>query len=118
MNEPGADKVAAAKARMAELAAKFIDRSAGELDSMRDSLAKLTAGEVGALNDLHHLAHRMCGTGATLGFDVLSDCAMRIEHLAEAQPLATIPADPVLTQIGAGIEALGAEIARLRAAPG
>jgi HPt (histidine-containing phosphotransfer) domain-containing protein len=118
MNEPLGDKVAAAKARMAELAAKFIDRSAGELDSMRDCLGRLTAGEVGALNDIHHLAHRMCGTGATLGFDGLSDCAMRIERLAEAQPPATLPGDAALTQLGIGIEALGAEIARLRAGRG
>ena len=118
MTEPGEDKVAAARARIAELAEKFIDRSVVEFDSMRDSLAKLSAGEVGALNEIHHLAHRMCGTGATLGFDVLSDCAMRIEHLAEAQPLATMPVDSVLRQLGLGIEALGAEITRLRAAPG
>jgi HPt (histidine-containing phosphotransfer) domain-containing protein len=116
MTEAREHRVAAAKARMAELAAKFIGRSARELESMRDGLAQLDAGRIEAVGDIRHLAHRMCGTGATLGFERLSDCAARIEQLIGSCPAGTPPDAAVRAQIGAGIEALAAELARLDAA--
>jgi HPt (histidine-containing phosphotransfer) domain-containing protein len=109
------DKVAAAKARMAELAAKFVDRTAGELESMRGSLAKLQAGDIESLSNIRYLAHRMCGTGATLGFEGLSDCAARIESLADKLVTGPTPDASALTQLGVDVDALGAELARLRA---
>lgn len=117
MNQTREEKVVAARTRMAELATKFVDRSAGDLDSMRASLVKLTAGDVAALQEIRHLAHRMCGTGATLGFEGLSDCAARIERLADAQGACAMPGAAALTQLGVGIDALGAELERLRRAP-
>ena len=116
MTQAREHKVAAARARMTELAAKFIGRSARELESMRDSLAQLDAGQIDAVGDIHHLAHRMCGTGATLGFERLSDCAARIEQLIGSCPAGTLPDAVVRVQIGVGIEALAAELARLDAA--
>jgi HPt (histidine-containing phosphotransfer) domain-containing protein len=114
VNQAPPDKVAAARARMAELAAKFVERSANDLDSMRDDLAKLRAGDMGAVRGIHHLAHRMCGTGATLGFEGLSECAARLERLAESCPPDTLPEPALLTKLEVGVEALGAELARLR----
>jgi HPt (histidine-containing phosphotransfer) domain-containing protein len=120
MSQSREDKVAAAKARMAELAAKFVERSSLELGLMRDNLAKLTAGEQGnepeALDSLRHLAHRMSGTGATLGFDSLADCAARIEQLAGSSSTGGLPDADVLNLLEAGIGALGTELARLEAA--
>lgn len=126
MNQTREEKVAATRARMAELAAKFIERSVRELATMRDGLAKLHAGQddvkngdagkADALHDLRHLAHRMCGTGATLGFETLADHAARIEKLTESGPAGGSPDAAALTQIGAGIDALGEELARLDAA--
>ncbi|MEJ0084629.1 MAG: Hpt domain-containing protein [Pseudomonadota bacterium] len=111
------EKIAAARARMAELAAKFVDRSGREFESLRAGLARFAAGDATALDDIRHLAHRMCGTGATLGFGVLSDCAARIEHLADAQTPGKKPDESALTRFAAGLEALGAELMRLRADP-
>jgi HPt (histidine-containing phosphotransfer) domain-containing protein len=34
---------------------------------------------------MEHIAHRICGTGASLGFESLSTCAAAIERLAEGQ---------------------------------
>ena len=121
MNQARDDKVSATRTRMAELAAKFIDRSVRELATMRDALTKLRvapadAGKAEALGDLRHLAHRMCGTGATLGFETLADHAAHLERLAESVPAGVLPDADLSTQIEAGIEALGAELARLDAA--
>jgi HPt (histidine-containing phosphotransfer) domain-containing protein len=116
MNQTREIKMAAAKARMAELAAKFVERSAGELDLMREKLAQLAGGDVDARADIHHLAHRMGGTGATLRFEALSECAMRLEHTAAAVTPGTMPDAAALTQLGVGIEAIGVELTRLRRA--
>jgi HPt (histidine-containing phosphotransfer) domain-containing protein len=116
MTEAREAKVVAAKTRMAELAAKFIERSLRELAVMRDGLVRLHAGESAALDDVRHLAHRMCGTGATLGFEALGDGAARIERLAEPCPAGALPDAAALTQLGAGIEVLAVELARLAAA--
>ena len=58
-------KMDAARARMAELAAKFLDRTDGDLESMRGSLHRLATGDAAPVGDNRHLAHRMVGTGAT-----------------------------------------------------
>jgi HPt (histidine-containing phosphotransfer) domain-containing protein len=114
MNLTREDKMAAARVRMSELATKFIERSAGELDVLRARLASLSGGDVDALGDILHLAHRMTGTGATLGFEALSDCAMRLERNAGKLTSGVVPDESALTQLGVGIEAIGAELARLR----
>ena len=84
MNEiTRAQKMEAAKARMAELAAKFLERSDADVRSMQVALSRLASGEGTALGDVRHLAHRMVGTGATLGFESLSEHAHRVEQLAD-----------------------------------
>jgi HPt (histidine-containing phosphotransfer) domain-containing protein len=98
-------RVAAAKARMNELAEKFLDRTAGEIDTMRARLAQ-AGDDPGALAEIRNLAHRASGTGATLGFESLSDCAHRIEMLAAAQPPGSS------AEIDLAIEALAQELAR------
>ena len=114
MNETREQRAAAAKARLAELSAKFLERTSDELATMRDRLAQLIAGDASALADIHHFAHRMAGTGATLGFDGLSDAAARIETLAEAHEAGIAPNEFALSQITGAIDALTGELARLR----
>jgi HPt (histidine-containing phosphotransfer) domain-containing protein len=112
MSQTTEERVAAARARMAELKLKFVERSQDELQTLRGSFAALQSGDTGALLTLVQLAHRMSGTGATLGLEALSDCAQRIEKLAEAQEPGSRPDADVLSRLGAAIDALAAELAR------
>jgi chemotaxis protein histidine kinase CheA len=106
------DRVAAAKARMAELTAKFIDRTRGDLRTMRDSLAKLSQGDVSALAEIRHLAHRMAGTGATLGFEELGDLASGTETFIDRLPGGVLPDDAARSRLAADISAIEAQLAR------
>jgi HPt (histidine-containing phosphotransfer) domain-containing protein len=105
MNETREERIAAAKARMAELATKFLDRTAGEIETMRTRLAQASEDSA-ALAEIRNLAHRACGTGATLGFESLSEYAHRIEALAAAQP----PGTPA--EISHAIDEMARELAR------
>lgn len=110
MTESREDKAAAARARMVELAAKFIERTRGELATLRECLVKLAAGDASMLGEIHQLAHRMAGTGATLGLMPLSECAARIEYLAEIPAPGAVPDAATLAQIGAALDALEAQL--------
>jgi HPt (histidine-containing phosphotransfer) domain-containing protein len=83
--------------RIAELAARFLQRCALEVASSRDLATRLRSGDAGAFKEWEHLAHRIRGTGASLGFGSLSTCAAAIERLAESQPGNATP-DPKVTE--------------------
>lgn len=106
------ERVAAARVRMAELKEKFIERTGRELQTLRSSLAALEAGDAAALATIVQLAHRITGTGATLGLDALSDRAQEIEKLGEGQPPGSQPDGATLSRLGAAIGALAAELDR------
>jgi len=105
MSDTREERVAAAKARMAELAEKFLERTAGEIETMRARLAQ-AHGDTAALAEIRNLAHRACGTGATLGFESLSEYAHRIEALTASQPPGS------QAEIAGAIDALAGELAR------
>ena len=109
-----ADRVAATRTRMAELAGKFRERSAAELETMRTAMAALRSGDARSLGDIRHLAHRMAGTGATLGFETFSDRATDVEHLAERQTPGTAPDAETLGRFDAAIQALEKELRALQ----
>jgi chemotaxis protein histidine kinase CheA len=111
MTETREQKMAAAKARMAQLAERFIERTQGDLRTMRDDLAKVRAGDVSSLGGIRHLAHRMAGTGATLGFDALGECAAGIEVAIDALPPGMPPGLSTIDRLAAGIDALEAQLA-------
>jgi HPt (histidine-containing phosphotransfer) domain-containing protein len=111
--KPHEDKVAAARARMAELAGKFIERSIGELETMRAAVAALKTGDPRSLGDIRHLAHRMAGTGATLGFETFSDRALDVEQLAERQAPGVAPDAAALGRFEAAMHALENELRAL-----
>jgi HPt (histidine-containing phosphotransfer) domain-containing protein len=111
VNQTSEERIAAARARMAELRQKFIERTQGEVATLRGSFESLKGGESAALGVIVHLAHRMAGTGATLGLDALSDRAHELEKLGESQPPGAV-AEPALSRIGTAIEALAAELGR------
>jgi chemotaxis protein histidine kinase CheA len=111
MSEPTREqKMAAARSRMAELAAKFLERTAGDIASMRDGLDKLSSGDATALADIRHLAHRMVGTGATLGFESLAECAHRIEQLAEGCAPGSLPDQGTREQLAGALDRLRAAL--------
>ena len=74
------------RSKLAQLGERFLTRSHGELDSLRQHIERARGGDAKALEELHNLAHRMHGTGATLGFPDVGEQAAHIERLAEAQP--------------------------------
>jgi chemotaxis protein histidine kinase CheA len=108
------DRAAAAQARLSELGQKFLERTAGDIDSMRQDLGRVAGGDAAAIGHIRHLAHRMVGTGATLGFDSLSELARRIETLAESCPPGDVPAEPFRVQLADAVDELAADLRRLR----
>jgi HPt (histidine-containing phosphotransfer) domain-containing protein len=106
---PG-DKMDTARTRLAELAAKFLERSLGDVATMRAALA---VGDAASLEQIQQLAHRMVGTGATLGFETISDLAARVENLLESDGGLD---EPARAQLQAGMDALDAEFGRIRGA--
>jgi HPt (histidine-containing phosphotransfer) domain-containing protein len=106
------ERVAAARARMAELKEKFIERTEGELQTLRSSFASLEAGDAAALTTIVQLAHRITGTGATLGLDALSDRAQEIEKLGETLAPGSQLDGAMLSRLGAAIGAFAAELER------
>jgi chemotaxis protein histidine kinase CheA len=111
MNETREQKVAAARARMAELAAKFIERTQGDLRTMRSDLARVGAGDASALAEIRHLAHRMAGTGATLGFEALGERAAGTEAMIDALPDGALPDAQTIARLAANIGALESQLA-------
>lgn len=109
------EKAAAAKVRMAELATKFLTRTQADIETMRHALTRLAAGEAAALADIRHLAHRMVGTGATLGFDRISERAYTIEQLTESCAPGLLPDDACQTGLAEALNALDSEYRSLRA---
>ncbi len=111
MNDAREQKVATAKTRMAELAARFIERTRHDLRTMRSDLEKVGAGDATALAQIRHLAHRMAGTGATLGFEALGERAAAAEKMIDAWPAGTLPDVRAVERLAAGIGALEAQLA-------
>ncbi len=105
-----AEKIAAARARMAELATKFVDRTTRELVTLRTAVAR-DGSE--SFEEIGHLAHRMAGTGATLGFDALAEHALRIEVIADSRKASPIDA-ATRAEIAAEVEGIEGELKKLR----
>ena len=104
----------AVNARLAELVHKFVTRTDTELSHMRAALARLEAGDRSGLSEIHHWAHKACGTGGTLGLLALSDAAGELERRIEACAPDGILGAAERVQIGAGIDAVAAQLALLQ----
>jgi HPt (histidine-containing phosphotransfer) domain-containing protein len=79
------------RTRIDQLAGQFLQRCSQDMVSVHGAVARLRSGDAAALQELEHLTHRICGTGASLGFESLSACAGAAERLAEAQASSTVP---------------------------
>ena len=109
------EKTAATRARLAELSVKFLNRTQADIATMRDALTRIAAGEAGAVGDIQHLAHRMVGTGAPMGFESMSERAYTLEQLAGSCAPGTLPDDACRTGLAEALNALEAEFRNLRA---
>jgi HPt (histidine-containing phosphotransfer) domain-containing protein len=104
--------------RIKQLAGEFLQRCSRDVMSLRASLTRLGNGDSIAFDaivfkEMEHVAHRICGTGASLGFESLSTCAAAIERLAEGQGDG-VTADPnAFERLVEYIAALEIEVDRL-----
>jgi len=110
------EKLAAAQSRMKELATKFLDRSVNDVASMRGALSKLAQGQLESVVDLRQLAHRMVGTGATLGLENIAQRAHDIESIADGCAPQTLPDENTRGRFASALDALEAELQRARGA--
>jgi len=111
-----AEKRAAMRKRIDQLAGQFLQRCSQDMVSAREAVARLRGGNANALQELEHLAHRICGTGASLGFESLSACASATERFVEAQASSTLPDPQATERLVEHIERLEKEIDRLEMA--
>ena len=74
------------RSKLARLAQRFIARTRDELGTLKQHLGRAHDGDAQSLTEVRNLAHRMHGTGATLGFTELAEKAARLEELAETTP--------------------------------
>jgi HPt (histidine-containing phosphotransfer) domain-containing protein len=68
--------------QMAQIGGRYITRTLGELERIRDLAALVGSGSTSDLNELERAAHKIHGSGAMFGFDQVSDRAGEIEHIA------------------------------------
>jgi HPt (histidine-containing phosphotransfer) domain-containing protein len=98
-------KRTALAAKLKELGARFSERNVGDLAALDHCFERLHAGAPGALSEIESIAHRMSGTGATLGFHVISTAAEALERMAESK-------DADLTRLTDALAELRSAIAR------
>lgn len=107
------DKQAAMRDKIAVLAERFLQRCAGDVATGRELLDRLKSGNAGAFKDMEQLAHRIVGTGSSLGLDSLSTHAVSVERFAEAQPTDARPDPEAIARLGEYLAQLESEIALL-----
>jgi HPt (histidine-containing phosphotransfer) domain-containing protein len=69
--------------KIADIAGRYIQRTAGELVGLRELIGKARAGSAAALKDIEHLAHKIYGSGAMFGFETVSEQARALELAAK-----------------------------------
>jgi HPt (histidine-containing phosphotransfer) domain-containing protein len=104
--------------RIKQLAGEFLQRCSRDVLSLRASLTRLGNGDAIVFDaivfkEMEHIAHRICGTGASLGFESLSTCAAAIERLAEGQGGGATAHLNVVERLVEYIAALEIEVDRL-----
>jgi HPt (histidine-containing phosphotransfer) domain-containing protein len=104
--------------RIKQLAGEFVQRCSRDVSSLRASLTRLGNGDSMVFDaivfkEMEHIAHRICGTGASLGFESLSTCAAAIERLAQGQGGGVTPHLNVVERLVEYVAALEIEVDRL-----
>lgn len=92
--------------QMAEIGARFIKRTLGELDQLRELLERARTGSAESVKEIERVSHKIAGSGAMFGFDAVSERAQELEIFAEGSPN-----EPVsLQRLSEHIAALDAEV--------
>jgi HPt (histidine-containing phosphotransfer) domain-containing protein len=68
--------------KIADIAGRYIQRTAGELAGLRELIGKVRAGNTAAVKDIEQLAHKIYGSGSMFGFDAVSEQARQLELAA------------------------------------
>jgi HPt (histidine-containing phosphotransfer) domain-containing protein len=101
--------------KIADIAGRYIQRTAGELGGLRELIAKVRAGNTAAAKEIEQLAHKIYGSGSMFGFEAVSEQARELELVAKdtADPQMVdrlqVRADALEEQVQAAIRARGAQ---------
>ena len=99
--------------KIADIAGRYIQRTAGELARLRELIAKVRAGNGAAVKEIEQLAHKIYGSGSMFGFEAVSEQARELELVAKdtADPQIVdrlqVRADALEEQVQAAIRARG-----------
>jgi HPt (histidine-containing phosphotransfer) domain-containing protein len=69
--------------KIADIAGRYIQRTAGELGGLRELIAKIRAGNTAAAKEVEQLAHKIYGSGSMFGFEAVSEQARELEVAAK-----------------------------------
>src|SRR5262245_51158022 len=69
--------------KIADIAGRYIQRTAGELDGLRELIAQVRAGNTAAAKEIEQLAHKIYGSGSMFGFEAVSEQARELELVAK-----------------------------------
>jgi HPt (histidine-containing phosphotransfer) domain-containing protein len=69
--------------KIADIAGRYIRRTAGELAGLRELVAKVRAGNAAAAKEVEQLAHKIYGSGSMFGFEAVSEQARELELAAK-----------------------------------
>jgi HPt (histidine-containing phosphotransfer) domain-containing protein len=88
------------------LGEKFLIRTAGQIATLREHVARLRGGDPDALARVQELAHKIHGSGAMFGFAELSEAAGEIERhtMAAAGSEASDRLDTLIDQLAVALE--------------
>jgi chemotaxis protein histidine kinase CheA len=84
-----ADAQAKLHSKLKQLGGRFVQRTIDELNLMHTYLQQARAGDSEAAQQLLLTAHRINGSGAMLGFALVSECARAVERILREDPRAS-----------------------------
>ncbi|MGH8179335.1 MAG: Hpt domain-containing protein [Steroidobacter sp.] len=102
-----------------EIGDRYLRRTIGETQRLRELLGDARRGDTAALVEILQMAHKVHGSGAMFGFDVISGAAERLQRFVEAYVTAGQPAgSDFLRQCEHLIKNLEAEVHKAALAQG
>jgi chemotaxis protein histidine kinase CheA len=91
--------------RAPDISRRFLSRTKTEVERSRELFTLYLASPKSNLSGIQNLMHKIRGSGALFGFDVLSSCAMSVEKLAAGPASADLA-----VQLEAALHALEVQV--------